>query len=274
MQPPGDGGLAVGDAVKPSATPTRHQGRVAVVTGAATGIGRGIALRLAADGASVCCLDINGDEVQRTAGRISDGGGKALSRVVDVRDKAAVKAAMQETVRELGGLDMLVNCAGTVTMTGFDELSEEEWDRVLDVNLKGYFLVTQAAAEYLAASDRAGVVNISTIESEIVISTTGQCQVHYNASKGGVRMLTKALATSLAARGVRVNAVAPGAIDTLFTGVSFGDPEVFATFRDRLLIDRVGQPEDIAAAASFLLSDEASYITGVQLPVDGGWLVR
>jgi len=159
-------------------------------------------------------------------------------------------------------------------MSGFDDVTEEEWDRVVDINMKGYFVVAKAAAAALAEGTNPAMVNITTIEAEVIVSTTGRCQVHYNASKGGALMLTKALAAELAGRGIRVNAVAPGATNTLFAGVSFADPEVFAVLEDRLLIKRVGEPEDMAAAVSFLLSDDASYITGVQLPVDGGWLVR
>ena len=159
-------------------------------------------------------------------------------------------------------------------MSSFDEVTEDEWDRVVDINLKRYFVVTKAAAAALAQAEGAAIVSITTIESEIVCSTTGRCQVHYNASKGGALMLTKALAAELADRGIRVNAVAPGATNTLFTGTSFAEPEVFAGFSERLLIKRVGEPEDMAAAVSFLLSDDASYITGIQVPVDGGWLVR
>jgi glucose 1-dehydrogenase/3-oxoacyl-[acyl-carrier protein] reductase len=146
---------------------------------------------------------------------------------------------------------------------------------VLDVNLKGYFLVTQAATPHLARAERGAVVNISTIESEVVVSSQGSCQVHYNASKGGVRMLTKALAVELSRYGVRVNAVAPGPVATGFIpGADLRSPEAMEFMSQRLLVKRVGEPEDVAAAASFLLSDDASYITGVQLPVDGGWLAR
>jgi NAD(P)-dependent dehydrogenase (short-subunit alcohol dehydrogenase family) len=256
------------------ANPGRHGGRRALVTGAGSGIGRAIARRLAAEGAQVACLDVASEAATATAEIIERDGGRPLAVVADVRHSDEVRHAVDEAVRTFGGLDLLVNAAGVVTMSSFDDVTEEEWDRVVDINLKGYFLVAKAAVGALAAAERPAIVNITTIESEIICSTTGRCQVHYNASKGGALMLTKALAAELADRGIRVNAVAPGATNTLFTGTSFADPEVFATFSDRLLIKRVGEPEDVAAAVSFLLSDDASYITGVQLPVDGGWLVR
>ena len=160
-------------------------------------------------------------------------------------------------------------------MHGLEDLDDEAWDLVVDVNLKGQFVVTQLAAAHLRQAAPAAVVNLSTIESEVVVATTGHCQPHYNASKGGVRMLTKALAVELAADGIRVNAVAPGPVQTGFVpGVDPTDPRVPPAVLDRLLIRRLGQPSEIAAAVSFLLSDDASYITGTQLVVDGGWLTR
>lgn len=249
-------------------------GRVAVVTGAAAGIGHELARTLATAGAGVACLDIDGEGAKAVAAELVAAGGRAIGVAADVRVRAELDAAVAAAVAAFGGLDQLVNAAGIVTMAGFDDVTEEEWDRVVDINLKGYFLTAKAAVPALREGVAPAIVNITTIESEIICSPSGRCQVHYNASKGGALMLTKALAAELAASGIRVNAVAPGATNTLFTGTSFADPEVFASFSDRLLIKRVGEPEDQAAAVSFLLSADASYITGVQLPVDGGWMVR
>lgn len=257
--------LAIGD---------RHRGRRALVTGAGSGIGRAIAVRLAAEGARVACLDVAAEHAEQTAATIVAAGGEAIGVTADVRSRSELDAAVAAAVAAFGGLDQLVNAAGIVTMSGFDDVTEEEWDRVVDINLKGYFLTAKAAVAALREGVAPAIVNITTIESEIICSPSGRCQVHYNASKGGALMLTKALAAELAASGIRVNAVAPGATNTLFTGTSFADPEIFDSFSDRLLIKRVGEPEDQAAAVSFLLSDDASYITGVQLPVDGGWMVR
>jgi glucose 1-dehydrogenase/3-oxoacyl-[acyl-carrier protein] reductase len=180
---------------------------------------------------------------------------------------------VENLVATFGRLDQLVNAAGVVTMTGFRDLTEEEWDHVMDVNLQGYVLVAQEAAKLLTHGTGA-IVNISTVEADVIVSSSGHCQPHYNASKAGVKMLTKALAAELGSDGIRVNAVAPGVVETAFAGIDLHAPEVWAFMEQRVLIKRLGQPDDIAAAVSFLLSDDASYITGVQLPVDGGWLVR
>ncbi len=253
----------------------RHEGKVAFVTGAGSGNGRGIARRLASEKASVACVDINLNSAQETVDMIAAAGGQGLALEADVRDRAMIEQALANTLKSFGKVDFLVNNAGIVTMTGFQDLTETEWDRVLDINLKGYFIVAQVVSKAIAQNGGGAIVNISTVEDEVVVSSTGHCQVHYNASKGGVRMLTKALAAELAGSSIRVNAVAPGAIDTQFTGSDLKEsPEAMAFITSRALIKRLGTPEDIGAAVSFLLSDDASYITGARLAVDGGWSVR
>ncbi|MBA3877069.1 MAG: short-chain dehydrogenase [Anaerolinea sp.] len=256
-------------------TERRHQGRVALVTGAGAGIGRAIATRLADEGCALVCTDVRCDAAAETAAQINRASGQAIAFEADVRDRRQIETALAGAIEAFGRLNYLVNNAGLVTMHRLEDLDDEAWDLVVDVNLKGQFVVTQLAATHLRQAAPAAVVNLSTIESEVVVATTGHCQPHYNASKGGVRMLTKALAVELAADGIRVNAVAPGPVQTGFVpGVDPTDPRVPPAVLDRLLIRRLGQPSEIAAAVSFLLSDDASYITGTQLVVDGGWLTR
>ena len=250
-----------------------HSGRAALITGAGSGIGRATARRLASEGAAVAVVDVRLDAARETVDMIADDGGSSEAFEADVRVPAQVEEARDAAVDALGPIRYLVNNAGLVRMSPFDDLSEDEWDLVLDTNLKGMYVVTRAIAPVIADAGGGAIVNLSTIEAEVVVASTGHPQVHYNASKGGVKMLTKALAVELSDRHIRVNAVAPGAIATSFIpGGNLRSPEAWDSMKDRMLVPRVGEPEDVAAAISFLLSDDASYITGVQLPVDGGWL--
>ena len=252
-----------------------HGGRVAFVTGAGSGIGRAIAMRLAGERASVVVADVRLDAAEETASMIEARGVRALATELDVRDPAQAATARQAALEANGAVHYLVNNAGLVRMSPLDDLDEDEWDLVLDTNLKGMYVVTRAIAPAIGDAGGGVIVNMSTIESEVVVSSAGHPQVHYNASKGGVKMLTKALAVELSHRRIRVNAVAPGPIATSFIpGGDLRSPEAWAFMSQRLLVERVGEPEDVAAAVSFLLSDEASFITGAQLPVDGGWLTR
>jgi 2-hydroxycyclohexanecarboxyl-CoA dehydrogenase len=250
----------------------RHEEQVAFVTGAGSGIGRATAVRLAGEGAAVGLADLDDAAAAETRAMIEADGGRATALHVAVRERGLIRAARDALVGAYGPITRLVNCAGLVTMSGLDDLTEEEWDLVLDVNLKGYWLVTQ---EVTRVMDGGAVVCISTVEADVVVSSTGSCQVHYSASKGGVKMLTKAMAVELAAKGIRVNAVAPGPIATDFVSLEgIQSDEAWAFMSQRLLVPRVGRPEDIASAVSWLLCDEAEWITGIQLPVDGGWLTR
>jgi len=249
-----------------------HEGKVALITGAGSGIGRAISLRLASDGARVAAVDVDPQAAEQTVGLISDSGGTAIALAADVREREQVQRAVDAAVVQFGRMDLLVNNAGVVRMANFESLTDDEWDFVVDINLKGQFIVGQIVARVMASGG--AIVNLATIESEVVVSSSGNCQPHYNASKGGVTMLTKAMAVELAGKGIRVNAVAPGPINTHFAGGDITSPEAMAFMGQRLLVPRVGEPEDVANLVSFLLSDQASFIDGVQIPIDGGWLTR
>lgn len=249
-----------------------HEGKVALVTGGGSGIGHAISIRLGEDGAAVVVLDVNIDVAHNTIELIKASGRDAMAVSGDVRSRQDIERAVQKVMDRFGHLDLVVNNAGVITMTDLDNLTDDEWDFVVDVNLKGPYVVSQIASRSMAHGG--AIVNLGTVESEVVVSSSGHCQVHYNASKGGVKMLTKALAVELAAKGIRVNAIAPGPVNTGFSGGDIETPEAWEFLRQRLLVPRVGKPEDMANAISFLLSDQASFINGIMLPVDGGWLTR
>jgi NAD(P)-dependent dehydrogenase (short-subunit alcohol dehydrogenase family) len=248
---------------------------VAIVTGAASGIGRGIADHLAGRGVSVVVADVRDEDGEAAARDLARQGAQALFVHTDVTRKAEVEATVAAAVERFGRLDYLVNNAGLVTMTPFLELPEEEWDLVLNVDLKGQFLCAQAFSREVIRQQHGGaIVNIGTVESEVVSASGEHCQVHYSAAKGGVKMLTKGIAFELAPYDIRVNGINPGTIETGFAGDIAGSPQVIDHMMRRALIKRFGQPADIARVAWFLLSDDAAFMTGTMVNVDGGWLTQ
>lgn len=240
------------------------QGRVALVTGASRGIGRSIATHLAGAGADVAVLARSEDALKETASAIQDLGRKALVLAMDVTDGEAVKAAVRRVTTELGGLDILVNNAGLTKDGLLIRMSDEDWDQVLGVDLRGVFMLCRAAARHLRKSPAGRIVNISSVVG--LIGNAGQ--VNYAAAKAGLHGLTMSLAKELGSKGVTVNAVCPGFIETEMTA------GLKAEVRDRVLqqvpVARLGQPEDIANVVTFLCGDGASYVTGAVLAVDGG----
>jgi NAD(P)-dependent dehydrogenase (short-subunit alcohol dehydrogenase family) len=253
-----------------------HAGRFAAVTGAGSGNGKAIAETLLAEGASVAILDIAPESLADITARFP----AAFAVKVDVADQESVRNAMRDVEQQFGRLDLLVNNAGIVRGTNFAELPLEEWDQVFAVNSTGPFLMSQAAVPLLRASAHergqsatSAIVNITSVEAHIVISSSGHPQVHYNASKGALLQLTRALAVECARDQVRVNAVAPGFIETPFTKPVLGNEAVLKWLLERTPMGRVGQPEDVANAVSFLGSEKASWVTGATLFVDGGWTV-
>jgi len=252
-----------------------HDGQVALVTGAASGNGRGIAEKLLDEGARVALVDVNAEALEKVCAPY-DG---ALAVVADVTDLASMQQAVAKTVDSFGGLDILVNNAGIVRGSSFDDLDETEWEEVFKVNSTGPFLASKAAVPAIRKTlegkpgSTGAIVNITSVEAHIVISSSGHPQIHYNASKGALLMFTKGLAVETAGTGVRVNAVAPGFIETPFTSKVLGDPAVKQWLLDRTPMGRIGRPEDVANAVSFLASENASFVTGTTLLVDGGWTV-
>ena len=246
-------------------------GKAAVVTGAGSGIGRGIALRLAEAGAGVMITDIDLEAAGESARQIRTRGGRAEVVRADAASMPDATTVVQATVASFGRIDILVNNAGMYPFSPVLEITEAAWDKVLSVDLKGMFFQSQAAAQEMTKAGGGGrIINIASIAG---LHPTGD-QAHYNAAKGGVVMLTKALALELAPHGILVNAVAPGAIATpggqavAAARLASGKPVGFTS--ERIALGRYGKPDDIAKVVLFLASRAAGYITGSVILVDGG----
>jgi len=249
----------------------RYDGRVAVISGAARGIGFGIATRLAEEGASVAIVDLDEAAASEAAGRLPlADGAKAIGIGANVSDGASVDAAIERVVAELGGIHVLVNNAGITRDNLLFKMTEDDWDLVMGVHLKGAFLMTKAAQKHFTEQKYGKVLNLSSVSA---LGNRGQA--NYSAAKAGVQGFTRTLGLELGPFGINVNAIAPGFIATEMTDATAArlkmDVEEFRRLNaDANPVKRVGFPEDIAAAAAFLCSDEASYITGQTLYVDGG----
>jgi len=245
---------------------SRFENKVAIVTGAASGIGRAVAIRLAEEGARVGCLDVAEDGAARTAATIRGAGSTAASYRCDVADADSVNLAVRSVVEDLGEPDVLCNVAGIGRFAHTEELELDEWNRIIAVNLTGTFLMSRAVLPHLLAKGGA-IVNTS--------STAGIAAQPYSAaycaSKGGVSLLTRAMAWEYVKRGVRVNAVAPGGIETpimeSFALPERANPELMAKIMPPM---GFGQPEDVAALFAYLASDEARHVTGTIMLIDGG----
>jgi NAD(P)-dependent dehydrogenase (short-subunit alcohol dehydrogenase family) len=242
----------------------RFAGRVAVVTGAASGIGQAAAMRLASEGAQVACLDINLSGAQQTAETIVAGGGIAVGYACDVSDPSSVSAAAQTILKKFGDPNIVCNIAGVVSSAPIEELTLEEWRRVLDINLTGTFLMCQAFLPALVRT-KGCIVNTG---SRLGVQGRPH-RAAYGASKAGVHLLTKSLALEFADRGVRVNAVLPGATRTGVARAAWDrSPEAPRTVPHSPL--GLAEPAEIAAAIAFIASDEMRFMTGSIVPVDGG----
>ncbi|MDA8424047.1 MAG: 3-oxoacyl-[acyl-carrier-protein] reductase [Nitrospiraceae bacterium] len=239
-------------------------GKIALVTGAAQGIGRDIALALATDGADVAICDVNLDAAHKTAGDIEAKGGKSLALKANVAASADVIAMIDQVVEKFGRIDILVNNAG-ITRDGLIlRMKDEDWDLVLSINLKGSFLCTKAALKYMSKQRGGTIINIASI-----VGAMGNAgQANYVASKAGLIGLTKTIAREYANRGITANAVAPGFIDTAMTQAL--SENVRQELAKQIPMGKLGTPEDVANAVRFLASPWASYITGQVIHVNGG----
>jgi NAD(P)-dependent dehydrogenase (short-subunit alcohol dehydrogenase family) len=245
------------------------QARVALVTGAGSGMGRATSLRLAREGRKVAVLDIAGDAAARVAAEITDAGGSALALTADVADRAQVEAAVGKARQALGPVTILVNNAAIEDFTPLGELDDAKWDRLMAVNLKSMYLCAQAVLPDMLAAGWGRIVNLSAFGAQIGAPNMAL----YTASKGGVISMTRSLAVELGPKGITVNSVSPGFIDTPMARRAI-DGGLFPVPYEQILaaypIPRLGQPEEIAAACAFLASEEAGYITAQVLGVNGG----
>lgn len=244
-------------------------GKVAVVTGAAQGIGLACARRFAAERAKVVIADIDDEAGPAAADGIREAGGEARFQACDVGDSAQVNELVAATVAQYGGLDVLINNAAVLDTADFLDIREADWDRVVRVNLKGYFLCAQAAARQMVKQGRGGaIINMSSVNAVVAIPNVAA----YVACKGAVNQLTKAMALALADHGIRVNGIGPGTILTDMARQMMSDDAARRKILSRTPLGRPGAPDEIAAVAVFLASEESSYVTGHTIYADGGRL--
>lgn len=244
----------------------RLEGKVALITGGARGQGAAEAKLFAREGAAVVIADILQDEGKQIEAEINESGGRALFVDLDVTDSEAWKDAVAKAVETFGKLDVLVNNAAIYSRVPIERASEEEWDSIIDINLKGVFLGTKHSIAAMRDAGGGSIINISSTAG-LVGSPRGGA---YTASKGGVRLFTKNTAIQLAPDGIRANSIHPGPIDTDMIADNIGTPEGLAASTERVPLNRIGSVDDVAYGALFLASDEASFMTGSELVIDGG----
>lgn len=241
--------------------------KVAIVTGAARGLGRSIAVTLAGAGAKVACVDVDADTLAETVAAIETAGGTAVALSCDVTDSGRVTEVVKEVAGKWGGLHILVNNAGITRDSLIVRMNDDQWDQVLGINLRGTFLFTRAAARPMMKGRQGRIINVASVSG--LMGNPGQA--NYSASKAGVIGLTRTVARELAGRNITVNAIAPGFIATEMTS-ALGE-EILSEVRKQIPLGRLGEPQEVADAVLFLASEAAGFITGHVLTIDGGLTV-
>lgn len=249
----------------------RLQGKVALITGAASGIGKSTALLFAAQGASVIVNDLDREKGEQTVCEIQDAGGKAIFMEADVTDAGSVQSMVEQALAACGQIDILFNNAGVSGVGALHEVEPEQWDRVMSINIRGVFMASKYVVPHMMERRRGSIINMSSCIAEIGLAR----RASYAASKGAVLALTKSMQVDYAGYGIRVNALLPGTIFTPFVEQylksSYDDPETaIASLKTRQLSGELGMPEDVAQAALFLASDESKFMMGSPLYIDGG----
>jgi dihydroanticapsin dehydrogenase len=248
---------------------TRLAGKVSLITGGGTGIGRGTALAFAREGAKVAVAGRRMDKLQEVVSEIKAAGGEAIAVACDVSRAVDAQNAIRKTVEAFGKLDVLVNNAGVLSVSTIEEIPEDEWDRLIDANLKGPFLMCRAALPEFRKAGGGAIVNVGSVLGLVAMKK----RAAYCASKGGVTLLTKAIAIDHGHENIRANCICPSIVETELVSQLFNTPDGDRVKRERLAtipLGRMGRPADIAELAVYLASDESSWLTGAAIPLDGG----
>lgn len=247
------------------------ENKIAIVTGGAQGIGRGITLGLALEGASVVIADLQKDRAENTAQKVKKVGGNAVAIGADVTKNSDISSIVETTIEEFGTVDILVNNAGVSGRTPIFETSEDIWQRILDVNLKSAFFCSQYVAKIMSQKGSGKIINLSSTSGFIA----GPVQIPYAVAKAGIRMMTSAMAVELAPFNINVNAIAPGLIRTSMTEGAFGSEEaLLKRAADKTPMVRPGTPQDLVGGVIYLCSSDSDFVTGHTLVIDGGWLAQ